>query len=71
MPCPYRPLLRLSQRMPTNLRYGQVQLSAMNWPFFVAETLGLFAAENLTVERNIFTPPPPPPPAPIKSQNPN
>ena len=46
--------------MSTNLRYGQVQLSAMNWPFFVAEALDLFAAEDLSVERNIFTRPPDP-----------
>jgi ABC-type nitrate/sulfonate/bicarbonate transport system substrate-binding protein len=46
--------------MPANLRYGQVQLSAMNWPFFAAEALDLFAEENLSVERNIFTRPPDP-----------
>jgi ABC-type nitrate/sulfonate/bicarbonate transport system substrate-binding protein len=46
--------------MPAKLRYGQVQLSAMNWPFFVAEALDLFAEENLSVERNIFTRPPDP-----------
>jgi ABC-type nitrate/sulfonate/bicarbonate transport system substrate-binding protein len=46
--------------MPAKLRYGQVQLSAMNWPFFVAEALDLFAAQNLSVERNIFTRPPDP-----------
>ena len=44
----------------TNLRYGQVQLSAMNWPSFIAEALDLFAAENLSVERNVFTRPPDP-----------
>jgi ABC-type nitrate/sulfonate/bicarbonate transport system substrate-binding protein len=54
--------------MPTNLRYGQVQLSAMNWPFFVAETLDLFAAEDLTVDRNIFTRPPDPVAALISGQ---
>jgi len=52
----------------SNLRYGQVQLSAMNWPFFVAETLGLFAAENLSVERNIFTRPPDPVAALVSGQ---
>jgi ABC-type nitrate/sulfonate/bicarbonate transport system substrate-binding protein len=46
--------------MPSNLRYGQVQLSAMNWPFFIAEALDLFAQANLSVERNIFTRPPDP-----------
>jgi ABC-type nitrate/sulfonate/bicarbonate transport system substrate-binding protein len=46
--------------MPAKLRYGQVQLSAMNWPFFAAEALDLFAAQNLSVERNIFTRPPDP-----------
>jgi ABC-type nitrate/sulfonate/bicarbonate transport system substrate-binding protein len=42
------------------LRYGQVQLSAMNWPYFIAEALDLFAPANLSVERNIFTRPPDP-----------
>jgi ABC-type nitrate/sulfonate/bicarbonate transport system substrate-binding protein len=51
-----------------NLRYGQVQLSAMNWPFFVAEALDLFAAEDLTVERNIFTRPPDPVTALVSGQ---
>ncbi len=46
--------------MPDRLRYGQVQLSAMNWPFFIAEALDLFAEENLSVERNVFTRPPDP-----------
>jgi ABC-type nitrate/sulfonate/bicarbonate transport system substrate-binding protein len=46
--------------MPATLRYGQVQLSAMNWPFFIAEALDLFAQANLSVERNIFTRPPDP-----------
>jgi ABC-type nitrate/sulfonate/bicarbonate transport system substrate-binding protein len=46
--------------MPANVRYGQVQLSAMNWPFFIAEALDLFAPANLSVERNIFTRPPDP-----------
>jgi ABC-type nitrate/sulfonate/bicarbonate transport system substrate-binding protein len=45
---------------PLTLRYGQVQLSAMNWPFFIAEALDLFAQANLSVERNIFTRPPDP-----------
>ncbi|HEY2991063.1 MAG TPA: ABC transporter substrate-binding protein [Candidatus Binatia bacterium] len=44
----------------TTLRYGQVQLSAMNWPFFIAEALDLFAEYDLSVERNIFTRPPDP-----------
>jgi ABC-type nitrate/sulfonate/bicarbonate transport system substrate-binding protein len=42
------------------LRYGQVQFSAMNWPFFVAETLDMFAEHDLSVERNVFTRPPDP-----------
>jgi ABC-type nitrate/sulfonate/bicarbonate transport system substrate-binding protein len=46
--------------MPSKLRYGQVQLSAMNWPFFAAEALDLFAAEDLSVERRVFTRPPEP-----------
>ena len=54
--------------MPTNLRYGQVQLSAMNWPFFVAEALDLFAAEGLSVARNIFTRPPDPVAALVSGQ---
>jgi len=46
--------------MPDLLRYGQVQFSAMNWPFFAAEATNLFAAHNLAVERNVFTRPPDP-----------
>ena len=46
--------------MPERLRYGQVQFSAMNWPFFAAEAMSLFAAYDLTVERNVFTRPPDP-----------
>lgn len=46
--------------MPAKLRYGQVQVSAMNWPFFVAEALDLFAAGGLSVERNVFSRPPDP-----------
>jgi ABC-type nitrate/sulfonate/bicarbonate transport system substrate-binding protein len=46
--------------MPTKLRYGQVQRSAMNWPFYVAEALDLFAEQGLVVESRIFTRPPDP-----------
>jgi ABC-type nitrate/sulfonate/bicarbonate transport system substrate-binding protein len=46
--------------MPDRLRYGQVQFSAMNWPFFAAEATNLFAAHDLAVERNVFTRPPDP-----------
>ncbi len=46
--------------MPTKLLYGQVQRSAMNWPFFCATELDLFANENLVVEARIFTSPPEP-----------
>jgi ABC-type nitrate/sulfonate/bicarbonate transport system substrate-binding protein len=46
--------------MPERLRYGQVQFSAMNWPFFAAEATDLFSAYDLTVERNVFTKPPDP-----------
>jgi ABC-type nitrate/sulfonate/bicarbonate transport system substrate-binding protein len=46
--------------MPDRLRYGQVQFSAMNWPFFAAEATSLFAAHDLTVDRNVFTKPPDP-----------
>jgi ABC-type nitrate/sulfonate/bicarbonate transport system substrate-binding protein len=46
--------------MPDRLRYGQVQFSAMNWPFFAAEAQNLFAAHDLIVERNVFTKPPDP-----------
>jgi len=49
----------MAQRL-TTLRYGQVQLSAMNWPFFAAEALDLFYEHDLSVERNIFTRPPDP-----------
>ena len=41
--------------MTAKLLYGQVQLSAMNWPFFIAEALHLFAEENLSIARNIYT----------------
>jgi ABC-type nitrate/sulfonate/bicarbonate transport system substrate-binding protein len=46
--------------MPDRLRYGQVQFSAMNWPFFGAEATSLFAAHDLAIERNVFTKPPDP-----------
>jgi len=46
--------------MPDRLRYGQVQFSAMNWPFFAAEATNLFSQHDLIVERNIFTKPPDP-----------
>ena len=46
--------------MAERLRYGQVQFSAMNWPFFAAEATDLFAAHDVTVERNVFTRPPDP-----------
>src|ERR1051325_1777983 len=32
--------------MAQRLRYGQVQFSAMNWPFFAAEATGLFGAHD-------------------------
>jgi len=41
--------------MPAKLLYGQVQRSAMNWPFFVAQERKFFAEENLTVEATFFT----------------
>ena len=46
--------------MPTQLVYGQVQLSAMNWPLYVAQERGFFAAEELSVQAKIFTSPPKP-----------
>jgi len=46
--------------MPNKLSYGQVQRSAMNWPFFAAAELNLFAEQNLAVEANIYTAPPDP-----------
>ena len=46
--------------MSTELRYGQVQRSAMNWPFFAASELDLFAAEGIAVKPTIFTAPPDP-----------
>lgn len=46
--------------MAHKLRYGQVQLSAMNWPFFAAAELDLFARQNLAVEARIFANPPDP-----------
>ncbi len=49
---------RISDR--GKLHYGQVQRSAMNWPFFVASELDLFATQNLGAEARIFTFPPEP-----------
>ncbi len=46
--------------MPTQLVYGQVQLGAMNWPLYVAQERGFFAAEDLVVQAKIFTAPPDP-----------
>lgn len=46
--------------MPSKLVYGQVQLSAMNWPIYCASELHLFADHDLTVEAKIFTSPPEP-----------
>ncbi|HWP57511.1 MAG TPA: ABC transporter substrate-binding protein [Candidatus Acidoferrales bacterium] len=46
--------------MSATVRYGQVQRSAMNWPFFVAHDLDLFAAQGLEVRYEIFTSPPEP-----------
>ena len=46
--------------MANKLRYGQVQRSAMNWPFFAAAELDLFARQNLAVEARIFANPPEP-----------
>jgi ABC-type nitrate/sulfonate/bicarbonate transport system substrate-binding protein len=46
--------------MPVELRYGQVQRSAMNWPFFSATELDLFAAGGLVVKSTIFASPPDP-----------
>ena len=46
--------------MSTELHYGQVQRSAMNWPFFAASELDLFAAEGIAVKPTIFTSPPDP-----------
>lgn len=40
--------------MSAKLLYGQVQLSAMNWPFYVAQERHLFAEEDLVVEAKIF-----------------
>ncbi len=50
----------LGKEMPTKLIYGQVQLSAMNWPFYVASDLDLFAKHDLSVEAKIFTSAPDP-----------
>lgn len=41
--------------MATELRCGQVQRSAMNWPFFVALEQGFFADAGLEVEERTFT----------------
>ena len=46
--------------MSARLLYGQVQRSAMNWPYFVATELGYFAEQDLAVEAQIFTSPPDP-----------
>ena len=53
-------LFPLNKDMPTQLRYGQVQLSAMNWPFYVAQEQRFFAEEDLVVQARIFTSPPEP-----------
>jgi ABC-type nitrate/sulfonate/bicarbonate transport system substrate-binding protein len=39
---------------PVTLRLGQVTTTAMFWPIYVAQTKGLFQAENLTVEQIVF-----------------
>ena len=46
--------------MPQTFRYGQVQRSAMNWPFFVAQKLNFFEEEALLIEPQIFTAAPDP-----------
>jgi len=46
--------------MSAKLLYGQVQRSAMNWPFYCASDLDLFADFDLIVEARIFTRPPDP-----------
>lgn len=46
--------------MRVELRYGQVQRSAMNWPFFAASELELFEGESIAIKPNIFTQPPDP-----------
>ncbi|MGH7773332.1 MAG: ABC transporter substrate-binding protein [Candidatus Binatia bacterium] len=46
--------------MAHRLVYGQVQRSAMNWPVFVADQLGLFAGENLEAQGKMFTSAPEP-----------
>lgn len=40
------------------LRYGQVALSAMNWPTYVATDLDLWSAAGLGFERRVFPDPP-------------
>lgn len=42
------------------MRYGQVQRSAMNWPFFIAAELGLFTKHDLFVEAEVYSRPPEP-----------
>ena len=42
------------------LLYGQVQRSAMNWPFAVADEMDFFAEENLEVQAKTFTAAPEP-----------
>ncbi len=37
------------------LRYGQVQRSAMNWPYYVARDEGLFAAAEIEVTEAVYT----------------
>lgn len=46
--------------MRAKLTYGQVQRSAMNWPYYSAAELNLFAEQGLVVEARIFTSPPEP-----------
>jgi ABC-type nitrate/sulfonate/bicarbonate transport system substrate-binding protein len=36
------------------VRYGQVQRSAMNWPYYIAREEGLFAAAGIEVEEHVY-----------------
>ncbi len=37
------------------LRYGQVQRSAMNWPYYVARDEGMFAAAGIEMTETVYT----------------
>jgi NitT/TauT family transport system substrate-binding protein len=49
---PSRPLAQTSQKL-TTVNYGNIVLSASNWPFFIAEQEGFFVREGIDFKRVI------------------